>query len=429
MASLELLERAERAAEIASDQPLAVQLLTDMGSVEQSQGRLEPARDAFERARVRLSGLADPRVRGRLLAAMGLLHHSQGQLDHAHTAYDEAMRLARVARDPWTEANVEKDVGSLRLQQGRLAEAREHYARALSFEERLGIPTFGALIEGNLGILEQERGDLDEARKCFENALGTFRHTGARLFEGHVLGYLACLDLECEAYADASTHFASAIDVLREVGDVRNEGLFWAGRGAAEAIRERRAAAEEAFDRSKRLLDEVGDPGLFLARTLHMGQLALSSARTESDPIRSAQKREEVAAVAREAREHTDVSDDARFALRILERELARASLVWDDASDELTLPNGEVVELGQRPQLERLVIALVERRLLEPGSPLTEDAILEACWPGEKMSATAAQNRVKVALSTLRKMGMREVILHQGDGWMLDPSLPLFRK
>ncbi len=44
-------------------------------------------------------------------------------------------------------------------------------------------------------------------------------------------------------------------------------------------------------------------------------------------------------------------------------------------------------------------------------------------------MTAAAAANRVKVALSTLRKLGMRDVILHRDDGWLLDPGLPLNRK
>jgi predicted ATPase len=429
--SLELLGRAESEAEAAGDRGLWVEIVAEAAFVEQSQGALERAAELFSRAETRVEGLGDPRVRGRVLAGVGLLHHSQGRLDLAHAAYDEAMRFSRVARDPWTEASLEKDLGTLRLQEGRLDEAREHYARALLFEARLGIPTFGAVIAGNLGILEQERGDLTEARACFENALETFRHTGSRLLEGHTLGYLAGLDLECDAHSEASDRYQSAIEVLREVGDRRSEGVFWAARGAAEAIRDREAAAAEAFARAEPLLNEVGDPGLIAALRLHRAQLILSRARTSTDPSESARLREDVAIVARAARNENLVekSDDARFALRILDRELARSSLVWDDAASTLTLPSGEVVTLEARLQLRRLVVALGDHRMSAPGSVLTEADLLAAGWPGEKMAAAAAQNRVKVALSTLRKLGMRDVIVHQADGWMLDPSLPLHRK
>jgi hypothetical protein len=175
-------------------------------------------------------------------------------------------------------------------------------------------------------------------------------------------------------------------------------------------------------------LNEVGDPGLLLALQLHRAQLPLARARHAASNEAS-RARDEVAQLARHAHDAVDISDDARFALRILERELRRATLVWDASSQSLQLANGDVVELASRPQLARLLVALVDRRISSPGAPLTLDDVLEACWPGEKMSATAAQNRVKVALSTLRKMGLRDLIQHHPDGWMLDPSLPLFRK
>ena len=49
---------------------------------------------------------------------------------------------------------------------------------------------------------------------------------------------------------------------------------------------------------------------------------------------------------------------------------------------------------------------------------------LLAAGWPGENPSHEAGLNRVYVALSSLRKMGLRE-LLHSGDdGYQLEPRV-----
>ncbi len=53
-------------------------------------------------------------------------------------------------------------------------------------------------------------------------------------------------------------------------------------------------------------------------------------------------------------------------------------------------------------------------------------DDLLAAGWPGEKVLPFAGRNRVHVALTTLRGMGLRDVLLSDGDGYHLDPSVPL---
>jgi hypothetical protein len=101
-------------------------------------------------------------------------------------------------------------------------------------------------------------------------------------------------------------------------------------------------------------------------------------------------------------------------------------TLTYDRASRTVRPPGGDVVDLSSRVPLAGIVQALVEKRLSAPGQPLDTAALLAAGWPGEKVRADAATNRVKVALSTLRKLGLRDVILHRGDGHVIDPNVPL---
>jgi hypothetical protein len=49
-------------------------------------------------------------------------------------------------------------------------------------------------------------------------------------------------------------------------------------------------------------------------------------------------------------------------------------------------------------------------------------DALLAAGWPGERVSAEAGMQRVRVAVSTLRKLGLAAVIETVEGGYRLDP-------
>jgi len=63
-----------------------------------------------------------------------------------------------------------------------------------------------------------------------------------------------------------------------------------------------------------------------------------------------------------------------------------------------------------------------------DPGAGLSLDDLLEIGWPGERVVPSAGANRVYVALTTLRNMGLRGHLISQGDGYLLDPALPLER-
>jgi hypothetical protein len=70
------------------------------------------------------------------------------------------------------------------------------------------------------------------------------------------------------------------------------------------------------------------------------------------------------------------------------------------------------------------LLLALVERRLDVPGEPVSMSELIEHGWPGERILPYAAENRVRVSLSELRRMGLRSVLLKRGEGWLLDPDV-----
>ena len=86
-------------------------------------------------------------------------------------------------------------------------------------------------------------------------------------------------------------------------------------------------------------------------------------------------------------------------------------------------LPTGRKVTLMRRRSLRLVLRRLLEERLSRPGSALSVDDLLEAGWPGERVVPHAGAARVYVAISTLRKMGLREFLVSRDDGYLLDPD------
>jgi len=427
------LERARQLCQGPALAELRAELLVDSGEVEQERGRFEEAHQRYDEALLVAGAELDLHVRARAHAGLGLLCHSQGKLDEAFALYEQALAESLGSGDLRLEAGLCKDIGSLRLQQARLDEAREHYGRAVTLLEELEDPILAGIVEGNLAILAQEQGAYAEARQHFENAERKLSRAGARLLEAHVRGYSGALHHELGELDLASAAYARAVRVLREVGDRRLEGLFLAALGGADAARGRIAAAREAFLAAEKLLAEVGDPGLMEALELHRGFLWLAAsaqARARGDAAASNAERSRALELSRRARERLDSgalahSDDARFALRLLERALRSEAWVFDVGRSALVPPGEATIDLSSRPQLVRIVRALAEQRMTLPGVALSQDELLAHAWPGERMTAEAAANRMKVALSTLRKLGLRSLIQRTDEGYLLDPQRP----
>ena len=89
----------------------------------------------------------------------------------------------------------------------------------------------------------------------------------------------------------------------------------------------------------------------------------------------------------------------------------------------------GERVDLSRRVALRLILQALTRRRLEHPGRALSVEEVVEAGWPGERILPDAAAGRVYVAVGSLRRMGLRGVLLSADGGYLLDAALPLRRR
>ncbi|MBX3217032.1 MAG: hypothetical protein KF850_33675 [Labilithrix sp.] len=83
-------------------------------------------------------------------------------------------------------------------------------------------------------------------------------------------------------------------------------------------------------------------------------------------------------------------------------------------------------VVLETRVPLRRLLLALGELRLHSPSAVLPVTAAFEAGWPGERASPTAAAMRVYTAVHSLRRLGLRGLLVRRRRGYVLDIDVEL---
>lgn len=90
--------------------------------------------------------------------------------------------------------------------------------------------------------------------------------------------------------------------------------------------------------------------------------------------------------------------------------------------------PPGQIewFDMSRRETPFRLLTALVEQRLEAPGVPLDPDDLFSLVWPDEQIMPDAAQNRMYVTVSALRRDGLKDVIKKEASGYLIDDEVRL---
>src|SRR5439155_6320491 len=99
----------------------------------------------------------------------------------------------------------------------------------------------------------------------------------------------------------------------------------------------------------------------------------------------------------------------------------ASASLLVGREARWFRIPGGERVDMIRRGAVRRIFLRLAEERRARPDRALSIADVVAAGWPGERIRHDAAQNRAKVAIATLRKLGLAKILMTRDDGYLLD--------
>jgi predicted ATPase len=382
------------------------------------------------------------------VSAQGRVLHHQRRFVDALSRMDVALALARRvgAREAEAQARGHRSLVLRRLH--HFEEARSEALAAFQLAQqthRLDQQGFALLWAGAATF---ERGDLEGAAAELQEGVRFARTHGLVGVEAHGLDWLARLhlaagelDLALVAVAEQEA-LTFRVSWPREL--IRGAALCELGElGAAEralelarststvpeivlwlALVRARAGELERAEQTLSSLEEQADPELQSLRSLV--QIELDAQRARAAP-----ESERVALLVRcQERLPSEPAVQARAMVRVVREGLRRLALgevraaFVDEEHRRLILPGGRALDFARRGPLWRILRALVDVRSAQPGQGLSLQALIEVGWPGERIVAAAAANRAYVAVATLRKLGLGELLVTGDDGYHLSTEL-----
>jgi hypothetical protein len=185
------------------------------------------------------------------------------------------------------------------------------------------------------------------------------------------------------------------------------------------------------------LADAGSETDLLAAELLFAVQAWLKIVKQQPDGRPAAEAR--IVEVRERAEALAPPPDEVRFALRVTDRALAtpprsptpqptaEAFTVGPDAR-WFVLADGARVDIARRGAMRRLLLHLVERRTRDPGKGTPSAELFAAAWPGTRVSTKSMGARVYVAIGTLRRLGLADMLLRNDSGYLLDPARPIRR-
>jgi tetratricopeptide (TPR) repeat protein len=416
----------------------------------------------------------DPHAEAEANRLLGAVYRAQGRPQEALAHKEKALALFAQIGDPARRALAHGEVGTALAALGRLREARVYHEQALAMHRELGsrrhegvelsylgvtLHRLGLVEEAeraheealaihraeksrrsegadllHLGYIAHERNALDEGRGRFDAALAILREVNDRALLGVALGYKGALEVDAGRPEAAGPLLHQALAVHAEVRSPRHEATTWLHFAKHHAALGEDVAARRALETSLAIGAEGLDPEARAWALALLGRFDEARAVGAESPATAAAV--DVLAAAAEARDPAAALDRAR-PFRSISSRVRRACAALhgpatlDVAPDGRAFvgPDGTKVDLSRRRPLRLALALLVLRREEAPGAGVSWHAVLAAAWPGERPKADAGFARVRNALATLRKLGLRDVLLTRDDGYLLDPSVAVRRR
>ncbi len=377
-----------------------------------------------------------------------------GQLKDARSTLERARDLVGPGTDPWRSLELAEAYRALQELDAARVQGERCLARipveATSLDlcraaARLLLADVCADLSDDAGMADQLRGAEELIRGARSVAAGPLQLAhGLSLRLGYLRGREA---LHGQRLAVAEGYFSEAASGFSRQGSTRRAALARYHLGITRRERGQAGAAFVELELAMAQLPAGSRAWSFCA--LHLAQLE-REARAESRALRLfGQVREQAQRVGLEeladlagalsrggpspfAAEHSLRELD----LRVLERCASRRQTQslrsepdsWLVARDGSWFrpPGGEQIPLGKRKALSSILGALAEAR--EAGAGCRRAQLIDAGWPGERILEAAATQRLRVALSTLRKLGLEPLIRTLDDGYALGSDVPVAR-
>jgi tetratricopeptide (TPR) repeat protein len=226
----------------------------------------------IERRIGRKRGIADD------LHGIAQVQDDSGQSDLALESYTDALNLRREIGDKRGIANVLLDLGGHYWARGRYDEALSRFKEALQAQREVHNQTYEALALNNIGAVYLSTGKYDDARTHLEGALALRERINVPLDTADTLHNLGDIELKTGEYEAAVDRYMKALTLRREMGDKRGTAIEQYSLGRLFEYQGRYGAAVDSRTDAVKIFTEIGEGGVWMARSLAGQGSALSQA-------------------------------------------------------------------------------------------------------------------------------------------------------
>ncbi|MDC3959220.1 ATP-binding protein [Polyangium jinanense] len=404
-------------------------------------GRFDESRGAADHALRLAIDVGDRRLEGLAYAMLGFVARLRGEQPRARRRVEQALERFRDVGEAPFELSMRLELMYVHLDAGELEAARAYAEQALAHSQALGLAPPPRLLLG-LGHAALEAGDPSEASLRYRDARDVARAAGEHTLEVAAIACGAVTLFEQGRPLEARLELREALPRVRTLGRHVYSGLVTVVSSVLEAAVGHIDEARELLAAAERDLDAGADTHL-PALEICKGFLDLAEAqraRTNGDGGAAAEleggaQRRLGAVLATANGAGSRWVTELRVLARLLGSALATHASPAPAAPRVLRLdatgrwfepPSGPRVACANRPVMRRLLVALAQAHLAAPARPFSFEELIEIGWPGERILADAARNRLHVMLTRMRDLGLREVLLGNDLGYFFSPDLSI---
>lgn len=328
--------------------------------------------------------------------------------EDALSHYDRALEMLETCDEPALEGGIRANRAAVYWEVGRREDAHSEMERALELHREGGDHRAEGILRSNLGVMLHHEGKFDEARHHHHEALLIHRRVGNQRFEAFANFDLGALAHEEGRFEAARKRHLSALERLTTVADRRHEDLVML---SLEAIRAALGHTSSGIDAIVARFESNDDPVFAEAARYYIQLAEAYRALGRAEPPDTLEALP------------TDRPDEVLLPARVLMRlgssfEKCQVVRVWPGFG-QFETPGHEIADIENRTALRSLFAHLVRRRLFD-AEVCSREELIDAGWPDEIIDDDAATNRLHVALSSLRRMGLKSILETVGSGYRL---------
>lgn len=405
--------------------------------------------DAIEQAR-KLGMIRDE---AKTLTNLSYAYQCLGQFKNAHEPMVHAVELFEKSNDIIAIAQTLRMFSWYAIDENRLKEARQAVDKLLKIANQYGLTWINAMawfLDGQLALAEHQH---DLASISLERAIRLFKEEQRAAYIAVSCLYQSFNDELRQDLEQARTNFDAAFEQIDHLKGIQGIVQLKCSRAIWLTRDGKLKAAKTIFDEllaMPQMNNELLRAHVTLSSCFfELAKLETAIAKNKSRSI----KKHQTNLLTNLSELLRSPSDDPRAALinreltlRVLysllrqqlpemlnkrleiEMQDPNASALIIDLQSKAYRPPAQTqwVDMSNRTTPFKLLEVLIMERLNRPGNPLDLDTLCERVWDEEIIMPEAASNRLYVTISTLRREGLKTLILSEQKGYMLCPDVPL---